>query len=238
MKINAIKNLNFAVYERLNKLETIELYIFDLDKEKTSVVTAQTKMLMFVNINDYKKQIITQEQKIKLLHLLDKCNVINWKEKYENYEILDGSYWELIIETIDGKKIEKRGSNDFPESFMIFSKGLLDIFSEEYKYYNEQIINFLENSKDIELKDIATDIYRYGDGIKSKNIEKAIKGYEEDNNFIELANIYYDGIDTEKDITKALELFIKVADIQEQEAHKNDKLSEIEKLLIRRFYKL
>ena len=65
-----------------------------------------------------------------------------------------------------------------------------------------------------------------------------IKGYEEDNNFIELANIYYDGIDTEKDITKALELFIKVADIQEQEAHKNDKLSEIDKLFIRRFYKL
>ncbi len=226
MELNEIKNLNFAVYEGDAAPQTIELYIFDLDKEKTSVVTAQTMILRFVNIDDYKKQIITQEQKIKLLHLLDECNVINWEEKYENNDILDGNSWKLIIETIDGKKIEKKGINDFPKSFMIFREGLLDIFSEEYKYYNEEIINFLENSNDIKLKNLATDIYRHGNGIKSKNIEKAIKGYEEDStnmhNLIELANIYYDGIDTEKNIKKALELFIKVADIQE--SHKNDEL--------------
>ncbi|MEA4826901.1 MAG: hypothetical protein VB130_09740 [Clostridium sp.] len=39
--------------------------------------------------------------------------LLNWKRKYVNSDILDGTQWSIDIET-DKRKIHKYGSNDFP----------------------------------------------------------------------------------------------------------------------------
>lgn len=228
MKNNEIKNLVFGVSEADMVPQTIELYIFDIDKNTTKYTTAKAMMLRKVDIYNYKKNSMDDTKKLKLLGLIEKCNITNWKDKYVDDSVFDGETWKLIIEDINGNKVEKYGLNDYPDEFKMFRNGLVELFKEEYKYYNAGVIEFLENSENTQLKNIAANIYDSGEGIINRDGKRAIELYEnslDENNLKKLANKYYEGKDVEKNNLKSFELFNKVANIQEQ--YKDDNLYSI-----------
>lgn len=180
MKIEEIKNMIFYTYQ-IDGRGTKKLYIWNLNEKVSYVTIASTRVLRLIEyIDSYEKQIIGELKKEALLNLIENCDILNWDDKYENVNnnIYGGCGWFLIIETVDGKKIEKRGKNKAPETLKAFQKGLLKIFEEEYKYYNEGIIEFLEKNEDKSVKRLAGEIYEKGLGIKSANLDKAKEIYE------------------------------------------------------------
>ncbi|MCI9177085.1 MAG: sel1 repeat family protein [Clostridia bacterium] len=228
MKSNEIKNLVFGVYEADMAPQAIELYIFDLDKSETKYTTAKSMILKKVDVHNYKMNLIDNTRKQKLLNLIEKSNIANWKDNYTDDLVYDGEAWNLTIEDVNGNKAEKYGLNDYPDEFEMFRNGLLDLFKEEYKYYNEGIIEFLANSENTQLQNMAANIYDSGKGIRNREGKKAVKLYENNldkNNLKELANKYYEGKDVEKDNLKAFELFNEVANMQE--TYNNDNLSSL-----------
>jgi hypothetical protein len=68
--------------------------------------------------------------------LVEKANVLSWKESYVDPYILDGFQWDLNINFSDGKTLEIGGSNDYPKewaelnSIMAELTGLKDEFSK------------------------------------------------------------------------------------------------------------
>lgn len=215
MKIEEIKNMIFYTYQ-IDGRGTKKLYIWNLNEKVSYVTTASTRVLRLIEyIDSYEKQIIGELKKEALLNLIENCDILNWDDKYENVSnnIYGGCGWFLIIETVDGKKIEKRGKNKAPETLKAFQKGLLKIFEEEYKYYNEGIIEFLEKNEDESVKRLAGEIYEKGLGIKSVNLDKAKEVYannlEDTESMKRLANIYLKESKDEQDIDKALELFLQ-----------------------------
>lgn len=54
--------------------------------------------------------------------------VFNWEKKYINYNIKDGTMYQLFVET-DGKRFTSIGINEFPENFDKLEKIMLAIES-------------------------------------------------------------------------------------------------------------
>ena len=50
------------------------------------------------------------------IELLKATNILNWKSKYIDPDVCDGTQWNLVI-TTDKKKIKKYGSNEFPKQW-------------------------------------------------------------------------------------------------------------------------
>lgn len=57
----------------------------------------------------------------RFLEELKSIDILNWKSKYVDLDILDGTQWSLEIQ-MQGKKISKHGSNMFPETWEAFCK--------------------------------------------------------------------------------------------------------------------
>jgi len=47
-------------------------------------------------------------------------NILAWKEKYNDPDILDGEQWGVYIKFFDGKTIEIQGNNDYPKEWDAF----------------------------------------------------------------------------------------------------------------------
>jgi hypothetical protein len=62
---------------------------------------------------------------------LDRLDVVNWKERYMDPSILDGTQWNLLVVT-DSFEIDTGGSNAYPENFDEFIKTINRLISEEY----------------------------------------------------------------------------------------------------------
>ncbi len=77
---------------------------------------------------------IKNAQKIKLSpkkwkKISDVCNEIGiweWKPRYENPEIMDGSSWRVFIELAD-IKLDSSGSNDGPDNLDILLKSVREL---------------------------------------------------------------------------------------------------------------
>lgn len=57
----------------------------------------------------------------RFLEELKAIDILNWKSKYVDLDILDGTQWSVEIQ-MQGKKISKHGSNMFPETWEAFCK--------------------------------------------------------------------------------------------------------------------
>lgn len=55
----------------------------------------------------------TWSELLERLHAL----IENWKEEYNDPDVLDGTQWSLVIKYADGKEKECWGSNMFPDNF-------------------------------------------------------------------------------------------------------------------------
>jgi len=49
--------------------------------------------------------------------LVERANVLSWKESYVDPHILDGFQWDLDINFSDGTTLEMGGSNDYPREW-------------------------------------------------------------------------------------------------------------------------
>ena len=61
--------------------------------------------------------------------IFDVCNEIGiweWKPRYENPEIMDGSSWRVFIEVAD-IKLDSSGSNDGPENLDVLLKSVSEL---------------------------------------------------------------------------------------------------------------
>ena len=59
----------------------------------------------------------TESQWCDFRQTLDGVGVWGWREQYLNYNVLDGSHWDLDIAYKD-HALKTRGINDYPKSFM------------------------------------------------------------------------------------------------------------------------
>ena len=62
---------------------------------------------------------------------LDRLDVVNWKVRYLDPSILDGTQWSLLVAT-ESFEIDTGGSNAYPENFDEFIKTINRLISEEY----------------------------------------------------------------------------------------------------------
>ena len=77
---------------------------------------------------DFKPPEYRPESKQELLDAFREFHIGEWKHKYVDWNVFDGTQWELTIEYSNGRKPAKYyGSNAFPFSFDEFSEFMGDI---------------------------------------------------------------------------------------------------------------
>ena len=57
---------------------------------------------------------------------LIEINILNWKRRYDDNDILDGTQWEIVL-VRDGRNIIRSGSNDYPKEWENFCKIISDV---------------------------------------------------------------------------------------------------------------
>lgn len=60
---------------------------------------------------------------------LDRANVWLWNADYDNFDILDGTQWEVSIKYSD-ESIRSCGSNAYPENFDVFLSAIRQLIGE------------------------------------------------------------------------------------------------------------
>ena len=84
-----------------------------------------------VRVKETRKR-ISISAKEHFIEQLIKTDILNWKAKYEDLEILDGTDWSVEINT-DGKNIRKYGINRFPETWDLFCKLISETAGEKFQ---------------------------------------------------------------------------------------------------------
>lgn len=68
---------------------------------------------------EIKKKTIRKSTAERFIHQLKMVNLLNWKSKYIQPGVLDGTHWSLEIITAE-KSIKKFGDNQFPDEWDMF----------------------------------------------------------------------------------------------------------------------
>lgn len=68
----------------------------------------------------------------KFVNQLKMVNLLNWKAKYIEPEVCDGTQWSVEIIT-DGQSIKKHGDNKFPEEWDMFCKFIRNIINNKFR---------------------------------------------------------------------------------------------------------
>lgn len=58
-------------------------------------------------------------------------NILNWKRRYDDNEILDGTQWEIVL-VRDGRNIIRSGSNDYPKEWKNFCKIISEVSGRDF----------------------------------------------------------------------------------------------------------
>ncbi|MCR4944517.1 MAG: hypothetical protein K5986_08740 [Clostridium sp.] len=67
---------------------------------------------------------LTDEQFFKYIHKIYCASIMEWKEEYDNPNILDGTQWGVTIKYYDGKEKNWYGNNDYPPLWNKFLKAV------------------------------------------------------------------------------------------------------------------
>lgn len=65
---------------------------------------------------------LTPEQWLTFIKELSSLEIVNWKEKYIDRDVCDGTQWEIIIRFPKRNKIKRYGSNEYPPYWSKFIK--------------------------------------------------------------------------------------------------------------------
>jgi len=74
---------------------------------------------------------ITHTEAKDFVSRLKLTNLLNWKRKYVDIDILDGTQWSIDIET-DKRKIHLYGSNNFPKTWAMFCSLIEDFTGKPF----------------------------------------------------------------------------------------------------------
>ena len=58
-------------------------------------------------------------------------SILNWRRRYDNNDILDGTQWEIVL-VRDGRNIIRSGSNDYPKEWENFCKIISEISGRDF----------------------------------------------------------------------------------------------------------
>lgn len=76
-------------------------------------------------------KMLNKKQIHKLTQDLKAINILNWKRKYIDQYILDGTQWSITID-VDGKKREKIGCNMYPKEWKLYCKIISRVLKVNY----------------------------------------------------------------------------------------------------------
>jgi len=107
-KINRI-NASIGGFFQGNEIFIIDFLNLEVILEKSCVKTDKAVI----------KKPITNKLAKKLKKKLKEINLLDWKEKYIDLEILDGTQWSVEI-IIEKRIIRKHGSNKYPKEWELF----------------------------------------------------------------------------------------------------------------------
>ncbi|MBU5314484.1 hypothetical protein KQI38_20885 [Tissierella carlieri] len=65
---------------------------------------------------------LTSEQWFAFIKELIFLEIVNWKDKYIDKDVCDGTQWEILIRFPKRNKIKKHGSNEYPPYWSKFIK--------------------------------------------------------------------------------------------------------------------
>ena len=78
---------------------------------------------------EIKKELSADEWESFSDSIMSKFRLFDWKDKYINHDILDGTQWHIKIEYIDGTLKEVFGSNDYPDNWGEFIRFINEFVS-------------------------------------------------------------------------------------------------------------
>lgn len=92
---------------------------------------------------DFKLPEYRPETKQELLDAFREFHIGEWKHKYVDSDVLDGTQWELVIEYSNGRKTAKYyGGNAFPFNFDEFAEFMGDIhYTDDAEIKPEWFVN-------------------------------------------------------------------------------------------------
>lgn len=73
------------------------------------------------------------EAKGKLLNLLKGSKILEWKDRYVDPDILDGTQWSVRITLEGGEELYKHGSNKYPRKWDTFCMGVSELVDREFQ---------------------------------------------------------------------------------------------------------
>jgi len=123
--IDKIKTLNsfvggyigysFAV--KINFQKTLAEYkVFDRGYEPKSTETVKLSKIKIANF----------------LKTLNTIKITEWKERYSNPEIMDGTNWSVEININNNKKLISSGDNAFPGQWKTFCKSIQELLGKDF----------------------------------------------------------------------------------------------------------
>lgn len=74
---------------------------------------------------------LNKSQIKKLNQELKATNILNWKRKYIDKDVMDGTQWSLTID-VNGRKREKIGSNMYPKEWKLYCKIISRVLKEDF----------------------------------------------------------------------------------------------------------
>ena len=76
--------------------------------------------------------ILEVEQMKKLLRVLDKVDILNWDEHYDNIDVLDGTSWSVEL-MFNSTVFQTGGSNAYPEQWNKFCGVLEKVIGKDFR---------------------------------------------------------------------------------------------------------
>jgi len=118
-----------AMDHAYNEIKGIEAYVggypgvsYDVEIDFDSrLLTWRRFFAGYSGKDDYYEKTIRKDTLAKFIESLKEINVLNWKSKYENPGVCDGTQWSVEFKR-DGRSIRKSGDNNFPENWDEFCR--------------------------------------------------------------------------------------------------------------------
>ena len=96
------------------------------------LINCRTRWNSSINIEDLKEKSIDKFEVDAFVEGLKTINFLNWKGKYIEADVCDGTQWNIKIETED-RKICKHGDNMFPEEWDSFCSSIEQVTGQDFR---------------------------------------------------------------------------------------------------------
>lgn len=129
-------NRNDVIKNIYNKIRNIKGYVggFFGGHKYFEIDFLTGKVFYNDSFDEEDNKLIRKANNIELEELIEKLKIIkilNWKKKYDDKDILDGTQWSITID-VNRRKREKYGSNMFPKKWKLYCKAISDFIGKDF----------------------------------------------------------------------------------------------------------